>query len=257
MPNPPCQLSLWRKPEYQEKTHNFRQSVDFYSFHMKTGFESHWENLIEVWTCDLRGSYVAIGGVWHPPPPNNSNIGQSWSKYLPKVGQNGTDICLKLKKKLVKVWDKIWSKLSKFKKWFAILTILKLLLRLRWKNWKFCSSWSKRLVRKIFFDYSYVSPENFFDLTSPRRQHFQEIFLRLGQNPRKGWSKHDDTPPPPNVDGFATSLLRGERQVRSPLRHRKSQIGKLSPQAYVPYNYSLAPEPCYFQQGVYNSFCDK
>jgi hypothetical protein len=69
--------------------------------------------------------------VCDTPPPNNSNIGQSWSKYLPKVGQNGTDIRLKLKKKLVKVWDKRWSKLSKFKKWFAILTILKLLLRLR------------------------------------------------------------------------------------------------------------------------------
>ena len=31
--------------------------------------------------------------------------------------------------------------------------------------------------------------------------------LRLGQNRRICWSKHDDTPPPPNVDGFATSLF--------------------------------------------------
>ena len=62
------------------------------------------------------------------------------------------------------------------------------------------------LVRKNFFDYAYVSPEYFFDLPPTRRQQFQEIFLRLGQNPRKCWSKHDDTPPPPNVDGFATSL---------------------------------------------------
>ena len=30
-----------RKPEYPEETHDFRQSVDFYSFHMRTGFESH------------------------------------------------------------------------------------------------------------------------------------------------------------------------------------------------------------------------
>jgi hypothetical protein len=30
-----------RKPEYPGKTHNFRQSLDFYSFHMRTGFESH------------------------------------------------------------------------------------------------------------------------------------------------------------------------------------------------------------------------
>ena len=66
------------------------------------------------------------------------------------------------------------------------------------------------LVLKNVFDYAYVSPEIF--LTSPphpppppslpRRQHFQEKFFRLGQNPRKCWSRHDDTPPPPpNVDG--------------------------------------------------------
>jgi hypothetical protein len=40
------------------------------------------------------------------------------------------------------------------------------------------------LGRKILFDIAYVSPEKFF-LTSPRRQHFEEKFLRLGQNPRK------------------------------------------------------------------------
>jgi hypothetical protein len=52
------------------------------------------------------------------------------------------------------------------------------------------------LVQKIFFDYAYVSPENFSDLSpSPRRQHFPEKFARLGQNPRKCWSNHDDTPP--------------------------------------------------------------
>ena len=42
------------------------------------------------------------------------------------------------------------------------------------------------LVRKIF-------------LTPPplsRRQHFREKFVRLGQNPRKCWSKHDAPPPP-------------------------------------------------------------
>jgi hypothetical protein len=46
-----------------------------------------------------------VGGV--SPPPNNSNVGQSlskWKWYLPKVGQNGTDICLKLKVKLGKIW---------------------------------------------------------------------------------------------------------------------------------------------------------
>jgi hypothetical protein len=34
---------------------------------------------------------------------------------LPKVGQNGTDICLKLKVKLGKVWDIRWSKLLSYK----------------------------------------------------------------------------------------------------------------------------------------------
>jgi hypothetical protein len=40
------------------------------------------------------------------------------------------------------------------------------------------------------------------------RQNLGRKFVRLGQNPRKCWSKHDDTPPPPpNVVGFATSLI--------------------------------------------------
>jgi hypothetical protein len=37
-------------------------------------------------------------------------------------------------------------------------------------------------------------------------------FFKLGQNPRKCWSKHDDTPP--NVDGFATSLQACMRWVK-------------------------------------------
>ena len=66
------------------------------------------------------------------------------------------------------------------------------------------------LVRKIFFDYAYVSPENVFDPPPPRRQHFREKFARLGQNPGKCWSNHDDTPPPPpNVDGFASRDVPG------------------------------------------------
>ncbi len=35
--NFPCE----RKPEYPEKTHDLPQSVDLYSFHMRTGLESH------------------------------------------------------------------------------------------------------------------------------------------------------------------------------------------------------------------------
>jgi hypothetical protein len=41
----PVNFPCGRKPEYPEKTHDFRQSVDFYSFHMRTGFESRWEIL--------------------------------------------------------------------------------------------------------------------------------------------------------------------------------------------------------------------
>ena len=37
----PVNFPCGRKPEYPGKTHDFRQSVDFYSFHMRTGFESH------------------------------------------------------------------------------------------------------------------------------------------------------------------------------------------------------------------------
>jgi hypothetical protein len=40
----PVNFPCGRKPEYPEETHDFRQSVDFYSFHMRTGFESHWES---------------------------------------------------------------------------------------------------------------------------------------------------------------------------------------------------------------------
>ena len=37
----PVNFPCGRKPEYPEETHDFRQSVDFYSFHVRTGFESH------------------------------------------------------------------------------------------------------------------------------------------------------------------------------------------------------------------------
>jgi hypothetical protein len=37
----PVDFPCGRKPEYLEGTHDLRQSVGFYSFHMRTGFESH------------------------------------------------------------------------------------------------------------------------------------------------------------------------------------------------------------------------
>ena len=53
------------------------------------------------------GTALPEGGEGcNTPPPNNSNVGQSWSKwnwYLLKVGQNGTDICLKFKVKVGKL----------------------------------------------------------------------------------------------------------------------------------------------------------
>jgi hypothetical protein len=48
----PVNFPCGRKPEYPEETHDFRQSVDFYSFHMRTGFESHWES--SHWDLNLR-----------------------------------------------------------------------------------------------------------------------------------------------------------------------------------------------------------
>jgi hypothetical protein len=48
----PVNFPCGRKPEYAEETHDFRQSVDFYSFHVRTGFESHWES--SHWDLNLR-----------------------------------------------------------------------------------------------------------------------------------------------------------------------------------------------------------
>ena len=35
----PVNFPFGKKPEYPEETHDFRQSLGFYSFHMRTGFE--------------------------------------------------------------------------------------------------------------------------------------------------------------------------------------------------------------------------
>ena len=56
-PYPPCQLPCGRKPEYLEKTHDFRQSVDFLFLTFMSGAlgSSHVENILtENWTCNLR-----------------------------------------------------------------------------------------------------------------------------------------------------------------------------------------------------------
>ena len=63
----PCGM----KPDYPEETHDFRQSVDFYSFHMRTELESHWEILTENRTRDLRGERKTSGLTTKPPKPPN------------------------------------------------------------------------------------------------------------------------------------------------------------------------------------------
>ncbi len=51
----PVNFPCGRKPKYPEKTHDLPQSVDLYSFHMRTEFESHWEDTTGIRTRDLRG----------------------------------------------------------------------------------------------------------------------------------------------------------------------------------------------------------
>jgi hypothetical protein len=67
----PVNFPCGRKPEYPEETHDFRQSVDFYSFHMRTGFESHWES--SHWDLNLRPQRWKASALttWPPKPLNN------------------------------------------------------------------------------------------------------------------------------------------------------------------------------------------
>ena len=71
------------------------------------------------------------------------------------------------------------------------------------------------LILSKNFEYAYVSPENFFltmlmlvrkiFLISSRRQHFGKNLYDL-ENIPGNVGQNMTTPPPPNVDGFATSL---------------------------------------------------
>jgi hypothetical protein len=66
--------------------------------------EYHTRNLH---TCSLNPPYSYITRLLKALISNNSNVGQSWSKwnwYLLRVGQNGTDICLKFQVKVGKLW---------------------------------------------------------------------------------------------------------------------------------------------------------
>jgi hypothetical protein len=64
----PANFPCGRKPEYPEETHDFRQSVDFYSFRMGTGFESHWES--SHWDLNLRSQRWKASALttWPPKP---------------------------------------------------------------------------------------------------------------------------------------------------------------------------------------------
>ena len=64
----PVNFPCGRKPEYPEETHDFRQSVDFYSFRVGTGFESHWES--SHWDLNLRPQRWKASALttWPPKP---------------------------------------------------------------------------------------------------------------------------------------------------------------------------------------------
>jgi hypothetical protein len=78
----PVSFPCGRKPEYPEETHDFRQSVDFYSFHMRTGFKSHWES--SQWDLNLRPQRWKASALttWPPKPLNISIIKQTIHQYL-------------------------------------------------------------------------------------------------------------------------------------------------------------------------------
>ena len=61
----PVNFPCGRKPEYPEKTHDLPQSVDLCSFHMRTGFESHWEDTTGIRIRDLRGERRVVEPLRH------------------------------------------------------------------------------------------------------------------------------------------------------------------------------------------------
>jgi hypothetical protein len=64
------------------------------------------------------------------------------------------------------------------------------------------------LVGKIFFDYACVSPENFFDLPSVDNIFGKNLYdlVKILGNVGQNMTTPPHPSPPPNVDGFATSL---------------------------------------------------
>jgi hypothetical protein len=64
----PVNFPCGRKPEYPEEIHDFRQSVAFYAFRMRTGFESHWES--SHWDLNLPPQRWKASALttWPPKP---------------------------------------------------------------------------------------------------------------------------------------------------------------------------------------------
>jgi hypothetical protein len=94
--------------------------------------------------------------------PNNSNVGQRWSKwnwYLPKVGQNRTDICLKLKVKLGKIWSKFGIKMVEVAQSYEMDG--------NFNNFKAFVMFAVKKLEALLilvenFEYAYVGPEKLF-----------------------------------------------------------------------------------------------
>ena len=84
----PVDFPCGKKPEYPEKTHDFQQSVDLYTFHTRTGFESSWEVLTENLTRDHGGEKLESG--WTTLWPKFRCL--SWHLTLPEqADQDGNE----------------------------------------------------------------------------------------------------------------------------------------------------------------------
>jgi hypothetical protein len=130
---------------------------------------------------------------------------------VPKVGQNGTDFCLKLKVKLgiedgrtVAQSYEIVRNFNNFKA-FVMFAVKKIGSFVYFGRKIFNML---MLVRKIFFEYAYVSPENFFDLPPVDNIFGKNLYdlVKILGNVGQNMTTPHPPPPPPNVDGFATSL---------------------------------------------------
>ena len=87
------------------------------------------------------------------------------------------------------------------------------------------------LVLKNFFDYANVSPEKFFGLISPHppppvenifKKKFYDFVKILGNV-----GQYMTPPPPPNVDGFVTSLAMGPIKRYASYRNKLQYLARV------------------------------